>query len=139
MGFLTDDFLDLVLDALWGDPGDVVWTPPATWYIALFEVMPDTDGTGGTEASYTDYDRAAVANDLTNWPAASAGLKSNAGTISYGVAGSGPTNVVGFGFYDDPTAGDLWAAVELTGAPVTINNGADVSFQPGAIDLTRCA
>lgn len=136
MSFLTDAQMDAVLDSYWGDGS------PVTWYIALFTTLPATDGTGGVEAAYTAYARAAVTNDATNWPAAAAGLKSNGTLISYGVAGSGPTVVLGFGFYDHPTLATpvhLFAVVDLTGAPVTINNGADVDFPIGAIDLTRCA
>lgn len=138
--FLEDDTLAGVLDQLWGGgPGA---TPPATWYIALFEVAPDTDGSGGTEASYTDYARASSTNDGTEWPATAGRVKSNANPIDFGVAGSGPTNIVGFGFYDDPTSvleANFFAYVPVTSPPVTINNGADVVFQSGAIDLTGCS
>lgn len=132
MSFFVEDILNQVLDEFWGSG-----TPPI-WYIALFEVLPAADGTGGTEATFTGYVRQASSNDGTEWPPAAAGLKSNASIVDYGVAGSGPTDVVGFGFYDDPTAGDLYAVIDLTGAPVTINNGANVSFPVGAIDLTGC-
>lgn len=137
MAFLTDDFMDEVLDQIWGDDAGV--TPPATWYIALFTTMPGTDGTGGVEAAFTDYARVAVSNDLTEWPAAVAGVKTNANPVDYGIAGSGPTTIVGFGFLDDPTAGDLWYACEVTGGTVIIGNGADASFSSGAIVVTRCA
>jgi hypothetical protein len=134
--FLSDDALAVVLDALWGSG------TPATWYIALFTVAPGTDGSGGTEAAYTAYARAAVTNDATEWPAAAARLKSNANSIPFGVAGSGPTTIVGFGFYDDPTSSlevHFFAYVDVTGGSVVVNNGADVSFPSGAIDLTGCA
>jgi hypothetical protein len=98
MSFLVDDLLGAVLDEIWSDVGTI--SPPATWYIALFEVAPDTDGTGGTEASYTDYARVAVTNDATEWVAASGSppVKTNTNPVEFGVAGSGPTDVVGFGF-----------------------------------------
>lgn len=142
MSFLQDDVMDAVLDGLFGDAGSVV--PPGTYYIALFTVAPDPDGTGGTEASYTDYDRFAVSNDASEFPAASGSppIKTNANDWDFGIAGSGPTNVVAIGFYDDPSstsAADLWAVVDLTGAPVPINNGADVKILAGALDLTGCA
>lgn len=134
--FFTDAQMDAILDSYWGSG------TPATWYVALFTVAPGVDGTGGTEAAYTGYSRVAVTNNATEWPAAAAGLKSNANALAYGVAGSGPTNVVAFGFYDHPTlatAVHLFAVVAITGAPVPINNGADVTVASGAIDLTRCA
>lgn len=139
-GFFETTIQDAILDWLWGaGPGPSA--APATWYIALFTVMPAADGSGGTEASYTAYARAAVTNDATEWPAAAAGAKSNANIIDYGVAGSGPSSIVGFGFYDDPTSileANFFAAVDVTGGTVVINNGADAKFPAGAIDLTGC-
>lgn len=138
-GFFQTDVQDAILDRYWGGGAP---DAPVTWYIALFTTMPDADGTGGVEAAWSGYARAAVTNDATEWPAAAAGVKSNANEIDYGTAGSGPTNVVGFGFYDDPTSvlpAHFWAAVDVTGGTVTINNGADVKFPALAIDLGGCA
>lgn len=138
-GFFQTDVQDALLDRYWGGGAP---DAPATWYIALLTTLPDFDGNGGVEAAYTDYARAAVTNDPTEWPAASAGAKSNANDIDYGTAGSGPTSIVGFAFLASPTdplgPTPLWAVVEVTGSPVTVNNGADVKFPSGAIDLTRC-
>lgn len=142
MSFLQDDVLAGVLDQLWGAGPGV--TPPVTYYIALFTTAPDTDGTGGTEAAYTDYARFAVTNDGTEFAASSGSppVKTNANEWDFGVAGSGPTDVVALGFVDHPTnpvsAANLWAVVDLTSAPVTINNGADVKVLADTLDLTGC-
>ena len=136
-GFI-DDIQNQIEDYYWGADTGSLDAPPGTWYIALFTVMPNDDGTGGTEAAFGGYARQAVANDLTEWPAAVSGTKSNANPVDYGVASTGPTSVVGFGFYDDPTAGDLWATADLTGAPVSIPDGGDASFATGAIVIDRC-
>lgn len=134
-------FIDLrmneLLDEYWG--GDTPATPPATWYIALFTTAPAADGTGGVEAAFSGYARQASSNDLTEWPAAAAGVKANGSVIDYGVAGSGPTAIVAFGFYDDPTAGDLWFVVPATGSPISIPNAGDASFAVGSIVIDRCA
>lgn len=137
MSFLEDDKLADVLDSIFGSG------TPASFYVALFTVAPGTDGTGGTEAAYTDYDRFAVTNDSGEFPAASGSppVKSNANDWDYGVAGSGPTDVVALGFYDDPSSvlpANLWAVVDITGAPITINNGADVKILATTLDLTGC-
>lgn len=141
MSFLQDDVMDSILDNLWGGQTYGL-TPPGTYYVCLLQVLPATDGTGAVEADYTDYARFAVTNNLTEFPAATAGLKSNASVWDYGVAGSGPQDVVGFAFVDDPTdpidSVNLWAVIDLTGAPVTITNGADVHFAAASIDLTNC-
>ncbi len=136
MSFFSDDQMDAVLDSVWGS------STPTTWYVALMVVAPGTDGTGGTEASWSGYAAVAVTNDATEWPAAASGLKSNANELDYGSAGSGPSDLVGFAFYDHPTLrlpANFFAYVELTGAPVTVVNGAPVKFPAGNIDLTRCA
>lgn len=141
MSFFQDDALASILDAAFG--GGVSAGYPATYYVALFTTTPGTDGTGGVEASYTDYDRFAVSNDPTEFPNAvgSPPVKSNANEWDFGVAGSGPTGVVSFGFYDDPSstsAADLVAVVDISGAPITINNGADVKVPGSGIDLSGC-
>ncbi len=139
--FFETDNQNAILDTYWGGAAFTP-APPGTWYIALFTTMPAADGSGGVEATFSGYARAAVANDLTQWPAASGGAKSNANEIDYGTAGSGPETIVGFGFYSDPTSvleADFYAAVDVTGGTVVVNNGAIVKFPAGAIDLTGCA
>lgn len=136
MSFLQDDLMDTILDSIWGSG------TPTTFYIALLQTSPATDGTGAVEANYTGYARFPVTNDATNFPAASGGLKTNATSWDFGVAGSGPQDVVSFAFLDDPTAPvsptTLTAVVDLTSSPVTITNGADVHFAVGTVDLTNC-
>lgn len=137
MSFLTDTQLAAILDQLFGS------SDPTTFYVALFTTAPATDGTGGVEAAYTDYSRFAVTNDATEFPNASGSppVKSNANDWDYGTAGSGPTDVVAFGFYNDPTstsAADLIAVVAITDEPVAINNGADVKVLNGTLDLGGC-
>lgn len=136
--FVEAPYANDLLDYYWGGVDPIPDTPPATWYVALFTTTPDPDGTGGVEAAFTGYARVAVTNDLTEWPAASGGAKANANDVDYGVAASGPTTITAFGFYDDPTVGDLWFVVEVTGGTQVINNGANAKFPPGAIDVSRC-
>jgi hypothetical protein len=136
--FLIDARLGSILDQLFG-AGSAL-TPPGTWYLGLFTAMPTSAG-GGTEASYTGYARQPSTNNATEWPNASGSprTKSNAHDIDFGVAGSGPTNVVGVGFFDAVSAGNLWVALGLTGAPITINNGADVKILATTLVLEGCA
>lgn len=137
MSFLQDNVMNAILDSIWGSGS------PATYYVALLVTSPDPDGTGAVEATYTDYARFAVTNNATEFPAAAAGAKSNANEWDFGVAGSGPTSIESFAFVDDPTdpidATNLFAVVDVTGAPLVINNGADVKIPSGGCDLTRCA
>jgi hypothetical protein len=90
-------------------------TPPATFYLAAFTVMPADDGTGGTEVTIGQggYARIAVVNNTTNFPAATAANP----TISFlAVSFSFPTAtadwasgaaIVGFGLYDAATGGNF--------------------------------
>lgn len=136
MSFLQDDTMDAVLDSIFGSGS------PATYYIALFTTNPVPAGTGGVEAAYTDYARFVVTNNPTEFPNASAGAKSNANDWDFGIAGSGPTTIVGIGFYDDPTSvlpANLYAVVDVTGSSIIVNNGADVVIPATGLDLTRCA
>jgi hypothetical protein len=138
--FLQDDVMDAVLDQIWGGGAGAGY--PVTYYVALMTTTPDPDGTGGVEATYTDYARFAVTNDATEFPGAVAGVKTNANEWDFGVAGSGPTTIHSVAFLDHPTdpvsATTLWASVDVTGGSLVINNGADVKVQAGALDLTRC-
>jgi hypothetical protein len=140
MSFFQDDVMDAILDQVFGNVGGLY---PTVYYVALMTTTPDPDGTGGVEASYTDYARFAVTNDLTEFPAAVAGAKSNANQWDYGVAGSGPSTIVSFAFVDDPTdpidGTNLYAVVDVTGGTLIVNNGADVLFPAEGVVLTRCA
>lgn len=139
-GFYTDAVQDAILDQMFGS--DTPAAPPVTFYVALFTTTPADDGSGAVEAAYDGYNRFPVGNDLTEFPAASAGAKSNANEWDFGSAVDGPTVILSFGFYSGPSTtdpADLTAVVLVTGGSVTINPGADVKFAAGAVDLTRCA
>lgn len=68
---LSDTFEPKLLDAFAGNLYASTAGIPATLYVALFNVAP-TDTTFGTEVSGTGYARVAMAQNATNWPAASA-------------------------------------------------------------------
>lgn len=142
MSFLVDDVLAGLLDQIWS--GAAAPVPPGTYYIALFTTTPDTDGTGGVEASYTSYARFAVTNNATEFPASSGSpsVKSNANDWDFGVAGSGPVTIHSVGFVDHPTdpvdGTNLWAVVDVSGGSTVINNGSDVKVPAGTLDLTGC-
>lgn len=64
--FLEGSLLDHVF-------GSVDYTPPVTFYVALFTVTPSDSG-GGTEVSGGSYARVAMTNNPTNFPNASSGI-----------------------------------------------------------------
>lgn len=142
MAGLIDPYLDEVLDYYFGAVSPPASVPPATWFVGLFETLPADSGSGGTEVAWSGYARQSVSNDLTEWPDAAAGAKSNANPIDFGTAGSGPTDVRGVGIWDNVAltgAAHLWYWNELTGQPISVPNGADFSFSAGALVISRCA
>lgn len=68
---LSDTFEPKLLDALAGNLYASTAGIPGTLYVALFNVQP-TDTTFGTEVTGSGYARVAMAQNATNWPAASA-------------------------------------------------------------------
>lgn len=136
------DYLELkVLDWLFGG---VAFTPPATYYVALYTAAPNDAG-GGTEVStgvWTNYQRAPVTKNATNFPAAASGAISNAvaitGFFSSGttaaVTGTAPV-VTHVAIMDAASAGNQIANAALT-ASKTINNADPVSVEIGDLDIT---
>jgi len=100
------------------------FTPPVTWYLGLFTTLPDDAGAGGVEVTGGSYARVAVTANATNFPVASGGLISNGVTFTFPTASAGWGTIVGVGFFDASTAGNLRMKAGLN-APKLINT-ADV-------------
>lgn len=126
--YLENAILDHVL-------GADSFSPPANVYVALFTTAP-TDAGGGTEVSGGSYARVQVANNLTNWPAAAGGAKSNGTAIEFPTATADWGTIAATGIFDAASGGNLlyWAALA---APVAVNNGDTAKFAVGAIDVTE--
>jgi len=93
------DFLELkLLDHVLGN---TAYTAPTIVYVALYTVAP-TDAGGGTEVTGGAYARVAVTNNITNWPAAAGGLKSNGTEIVFPTATASWGTVVAFAVLDAP-------------------------------------
>lgn len=123
--FLELELLDHVL-------GNAPYTAPATVYVALYTATP-SDAGGGTEVSGNAYARVPVTNNATNWPAASAGSKSNGTAITFPQATpSGWGVVTQFGIFDASTSGNLLYWGDLT-ASKTVDPLDTVSFAIGAL------
>ena len=126
--FLELELLDHVL-------GNAAYTAPANVYVALYTVAP-TDAGGGTEATGGAYARVTVTNNITNFPAAAGGLKSNGTEIAFVEATANWGTVVAFGIFDAITAGNLlyWATLTTN---KTIDIGDTAKFAVGDIDVTE--
>lgn len=108
-------------------------TPPATYYVALFTVAPNKDG-GGTEVSGGSYARVALTNNVTNWPNAAGGAKSNGIAITFPQATANWGTIVGVALMSAASGGTqyYWG---LLNAPVTIINGQTREFPIGALEV----
>jgi hypothetical protein len=128
------DYLEAaVLDHILGGPD---FERPETVYVALFCTLPNDAG-GGTEvASGVGYARVAVANDDTNFPAATGAGKKNGTAVTYPTATASWGTVVGFGLFDALTGGNLlyWGGLTVS-KTVAIND--TPSFAANSLVITE--
>ena len=115
--------------------GDTPYSPPATFYVALFTTMPNADGSGGVEVSGGSYARAASTNDVSNWPDASSRVKANAIDITFVQASAEWGSVVGAGIYDALSSGNLLVFGEFSN-PIEVHLNGVVSFTPNQFTAT---
>ncbi len=108
--YLSNKVLDLIF-------GQTAIAAIANVYAALLTVSPTAANTG-TELSIAGYARVQIANNATNFPAASAQTKQNANAITFPViTGAGPSAaVVSIGFYDAASGGNLLYWCDLASA-----------------------
>jgi hypothetical protein len=123
--FLENELLDHVL-------GNAAYTAPANVFLGLFSVAP-TDTGGGTEITGGAYPRKQVANNSTNFPAASGGSKSLAVTQVFDVAPAGLATAVAWGVFDASTGGNLlyWGWLGSDAGRIFTATVADVLTAPG--------
>ncbi len=131
MPALSDHLENKLLDHLLGG-GD--YTPAATHYIALYTAAPSDSG-GGTEVSGGGYARAAVTNNLSNWPAASDGAKSNGSVVTFPTASASWGTVTHFGIRDASSGGNLLAWGALTSSAL-VDTGDTISFDEGGLAIS---
>jgi hypothetical protein len=103
------------------------WTKPTAVWVALYTVLPNDAGTGGTEVSTTDTGYARIqhghADDKWTAPVSGNGEFSNIGVVQFPApVGTNWGTIVGFGLHSAVTGGDFY----LRGAMdqnVTVNAG----------------
>jgi hypothetical protein len=114
---------DKINDHLHGGPDFV---RPATTYFAPMTVVPIASG-GGTEVSSNFGGRAAVTNNVGNWPASSGQSKTNGAAINFGNNTGGTVIIAGIAEYDASSSGNLLTFAALS-TPLTVNNGGPLSI-----------
>lgn len=130
---MTSNYLgNRILDFLFGG---VAYTPPATYHMALFTVMPLADGTGGTEVAGGNYGRVGVANNATNFPAAVGKTKSNGAAVTFPMASASWGSVAGIVVMDAATGGNIhMISTFASPRPVAAND--TLSFNAGQLTFT---
>lgn len=132
-GFFTDYVNNKILDMVFGA---TPYAPPPTLYVGLSQVIANKAGATG-EPSGGGYARVPVTNSLANFPASSAGSKSNAAVIAFPAPSSGWGTVVSLFVADAAAGGNVLAMADLT-APRTINaGGAAATVAAGALFLSH--
>lgn len=130
--YLENEMLDHTLSAS-------TYTPPATLYFGLWTSALFDSATGSTtgevSTSGTNYARAAVTNNTTNFPAASGGIKSNGTTISYSTASTSWGTVSYVGITDAITGGNMLMWSDL-GTAKAVAAGDTPSFSAGALTFS---
>ena len=127
-----DALRNSVLDAVLGGPDytrvDPVW-------VALFTVAPTSSG-GGTEVTGGGYARQSLANNSTNWPAASSFTKANGAAVDFGTATANWGTIVYGAIMDASTSGNVLYFGPLT-ASKTINTDDGFKIPIGGLTLTE--
>lgn len=126
------DFLENELLDHWC--GGSAYSAPATLYVALFTDATSDDGSG-TEVTGGSYARKAVTNNLTEWPAAVGGSKSNANAVTFVTPTAGWGTVTNFALFDALTSGNMLAHNTLDSSKA-INSGDTVQFDASSLTVT---
>lgn len=126
--YLDNRFLDAIF-------GQTSLPAIATVYVALFTATPGAGG-GGTEVTGNAYARAAVTNNTSNFPNASAGSKSNGAIINFPTPTGNWGTITSFAIFDAVTGGNLLYFGNLASSMAAGLNNA-VSLAIGALSITE--
>ena len=113
----------------------VSWTPPSTWYLALFTAAPDESASPANECSYPGYVRVEVTSwgDVTDAASGNGKQIANAaGVVTASNAGATDVVVTHAGLFDAATGGEFLLHGAL-GAPKTLRPDDALAFQPGQL------
>lgn len=115
--------------------GKQVTTAPATIYAQLHTGNPGEAGTSNVHATFS---RAAITNDATHWPAATAAAKSNGLKISFGNTNGvlGLADVTHVSLWDAASGGNCLDYGALDAA-LAVSDRSEVAILPGALIITR--
>jgi len=119
--FLANEILDEVFSGN-------AYSPPGTFYLALYTVAPTASG-GGTEVSGNSYARTATGSFTTT-----AQQSTNAAAIEFPTATGSWGTITHVGVFDASTSGNLLAFAAVTSSKV-IGNGDVLRVPAGDLDI----
>lgn len=115
-----------------GDSSGLPAGTAGSLYVALFTADP-SDSAQGTETSYTNYDRKAVARSAAGWTV-TAGSASNAAAITFAQCGTTGATLTGFAICKGGTTGTndqiYWGTLSSN---LTVSTGVTPEFAIGAL------
>ena len=128
--YLENEILDHIL-------GAAAWSAPSTLYVSLHTADPGESGAqDANEVSGGSYARVAVTNNLTNFPAASGGAKSNGAAITFPTATGAWGTVTHWAIGDAASgAGNILFSGALS-VSKSIVSGDPVSFPIGDLQVS---
>lgn len=112
---------------------NVVYTPPTTVYVALFNTLPAGDGTGGTEVSGGSYARQAITFGAPT--GGSPASTTSSALVQFPTATASWGTINGAGIYDAPTGGNLLEMGPLA-TPKTVGTGDAFAFPVSTYSLS---
>jgi hypothetical protein len=129
---MTNTMENSTLDHIFGR---TTYTAPATLYIGLSTSDPGETGSMAGEPSGNNYARVAVANNSTNFPAASNGQKSNGVAVTFPEATGNWGTITHFFIADAATNGNVICYGPLSSAK-TIGVGDIFFFDVGDLIIS---
>jgi hypothetical protein len=104
-------------------------TGTQNWHASL-----KPDGTGATEATYTNYARVAVTNNATNFPASSGGSKANGIDFTFPSPSGASNELAEWAIFDASTSGNMLFYAPLTQRE-TPGDGDAIAFSTGNLTV----
>ena len=124
---------NLNLDAWFGA---VALSVPGTWYVSLSQTAPTEAGTNWTEPVGNGYARVAVTNNLTNFPSATSGTKTNGTAIAFLESTASWGTITHIGFFNQASGGSLYFWEQLPVSKAVAAN-TTVYFSIGSLTISN--
>ncbi len=130
---LIDSSNNKILDLFFGS---VEFTSPVTLYLGLSLILANKGGSY-QEPAGGGYARAAVSNNLTNFAAATGGMKSNSTTITFPTPTGAWGTIVSLFIADAAEGGNVLAMADLTMPKTITGGGPPATLAAGALYLSH--